>query len=176
MKPEASARLLPEVIRQGMGPGQLLDGLLASMAELHRPCEDILDRLQAICDPRAVPERLLPFLARWVRFDGLCDERAQRRGRHPGIEDAGHLRELIAIAAELAHARGTAVGLLRFLALATGITGYRIEEQVRDDQGAIRPFHLRLIAPAAARRQHELVLLVLRMAKPAHVTCDLLFA
>ena len=123
MKPEASARLLPEVIRQGMGPGQLLDGLLASMAELHRPCEDILDRLQAICDPRAVPERLLPFLA-----------------------------------------------------LATGITGYRIEEQVRDDQGAIRPFHLRLIAPAAARRQHELVLLVLRMAKPAHVTCDLLFA
>lgn len=170
------ARLLPEVFRQGMGPGQLLDGLLDTMSDLHGPCEAVLGQVQLLCDPRRVPERFLPFLARWVRFDGLCDERTRKQGRHSGVEDAGHLRELVACASELAHARGTARGLLRFLELATGLAGFSVQERVADAAGAVRPFHIAVTAPASARRQHDLVLTVIRMAKPAHVTCELRFA
>lgn len=176
MKSNDCARLLPEVFRQGMGPGHLLNGLLETMSGLHEPCEAVLGRLQTLCDPRRVPERFLPFLAHWVRFDGLCDDRTRKQGRHTGVEDAGHLRELVACAAELAHARGTARGLLRFLELATGLTGYSIAERVMDEAGKVRPFHIAVTAPVAARRQHDLVLIVVRMAKPAHVTCELRFA
>jgi hypothetical protein len=191
--PQRIARLLPAVFRQGLQPGQLLDGILQAMAELHRPCEEALDTVARTCDPRRAPERFLPFLASWIRFGALCGHGAQAPaghrsgagahhpsgagGDHDGtVESIGQLRELIAEAAELAHARGTARGVRRFLETATGLRGFAIDDQVRDAQGLLRAFHVRITAPAGARRQHDLILKVLRMATPVHVTCDLQYA
>jgi hypothetical protein len=201
MTPQRIARLLPAVFRHSIQPGQLLDGLLHTMADLHRPCEEALGTLERTCDPRRAPERFLPFLASWMRFDALCERAAHpgsasgsATGSHPGtvphswpgagaggdhegkVESLGQLRELIADGAQLAHTRGTATGVRRFLEAATGISGFTIDDQVREVDGTPRAFHVRITAPAAARRQHDLILKVLRMAKPVHVTCDLHYA
>jgi hypothetical protein len=185
MTPARISRLLPAVFRQGLAPGGLLAGLIETMSGLHRPSEQALASLPATCDPRRAPERFVPFIARWVHFEHLCGQGgAQGRGRHRGhggapratVESLGHQRELVANAAELAHWRGTRAGLLRFLRLATGLDGFEVEERVPGEDGRPRPFHLRVVAPAAAQRQRDLVQLVVRMAKPAHVTCDIHFA
>ena len=194
MTPQRIALLLPAVFRQGLQPGQLLAGILQAMAELHRPCEEALDSVERTCDPRRAPERFLPFLASWMRFGTLCGRGAQARsasragGSGPGapraaggdqdgtVESIGQLRELIAAAAQLAHERGTAKGVRRFLEAATGLRGFAIDDQLHDDQGRLRAFHVRITAPAAAQRQHDLILKVLRMSTPVHVTCDLQYA
>jgi phage tail-like protein len=172
------ARFLPEVFQETIAPGSLLTGLLEVMAGLQEPCEQRLATLDAAFDPRRSGDAFVPFLARWVHFDHLHDDRGRR---HAGAQQAcldsiGHLRELVADAAYLAQWRGTARGLARFLAAATGLGGFRIEEGVCvAGEDAPRPFHLRITAPAAAKRQADLVHKVIRMGKPAHVTYDLDF-
>lgn len=173
----ALARLLPEVFQETIAPGGLLGGLLAVMAALQEPCERQLAGLDAVFDPRRSSDAFVPFIARWVHFDHLHDDRRRRAGAQQACLDSiGHLRELVADAAYLAQWRGTARGLTRFLAIATGMGGFRIEEGVRvAGEDAPRPFHLRVVAPAAAARQADLVHKVIRMGKPAHVTYDLEF-
>ncbi|EMY35865.1 phage tail domain-containing protein, partial [Arthrobacter crystallopoietes BAB-32] len=73
------------------------------------------------------------------------------------------LRDLIASAAELSARRGTAEGLRRFLHLATGVSGFTIE----DIPGA---FHLNVGVPAAAAGQLPLVRRIVAATKPAHTT------
>jgi phage tail-like protein len=171
-------RLLPEVFQETIAPGGLLAGLLEVMGALQEPCERRLATLDAVFDPRRSPDAFVPFIARWVHFDHLHDDRRRRAGPQQACLDSiGHLRELVADAAYLAQWRGTARGLARFLATATGLGGFRIDEEVRvaGDDGP-RPFHLRIVAPGAARRQADLVHKVIRMGKPAHVTYELEFA
>lgn len=172
------ARLLPEVFQETIVPGGLLGGLLEVMGALQEPCERRLATLDAVFDPRRSGDAFVPFLARWVHFDHLHDDRSRRHGaaQQACLDSIGHLRELVAEAAYLAQWRGTARGLTRFLATATGMGGFRIHEDVRvAGEDAPRPFHLRIIAPAAAKRQADLVHKVIRMGKPAHVTYDLEF-
>jgi phage tail-like protein len=171
------ARLLPEVFQQTMTPGGLLSGLLTVMSSLQEPCARRLEELDTVFDPRRTSEAFVPFLARWVHFEHLHDDQA-RRGAGPQacLDSIGHLRELVASAAFLAQWRGTARGLTRFLATATGLSGFRIVEQVRvAGEDAPRPFHLRIIAPPAAARQTDLLHKIIHMGKPAHVTYDLEF-
>jgi phage tail-like protein len=174
----ALARLLPEVFQETVTSGGLLAGLLEVMAALQQPSEQRLATLDAAFDPRRSSDAFVPFLARWVHFDHLYDDRS-RRSAGPSqacLDSIGHLRELVADAAYLAQWRGTARGLTRFLATATGLRGFRIDEGVRvAGEDAPRPFHLRITAPAAAKRQSDLMHKVIRMGKPAHVTYDLEF-
>lgn len=172
------ARLLPEVFQDTIAPGGLLAGLLEVMSALQAPCERRLAELDAAFDPRRSEDAFVPFIARWVHFDHLHDDRGRRRTgpQHACLDSVGHLRELVADAPYLAQWRGTARGLARFLATATGLRGFRIDEEVRvAGDEAPRPFHLRITAPAAAKRQADLVHKVIRMGKPAHVTYDLEF-
>lgn len=174
----ALARLLPEVFQETITQGGLLAGLLEVMASLQRPSEQRLATLDAAFDPRRSPDAFVPFLARWVHFDHLHDDRSRRRAgpQQACLDSIGHLRELVADAAYLAQWRGTARGLVRFLATATGLGGFRIDEAVRvAGEDAPRPFHLRITAPAAAKRQADLVHKVICMGKPAHVTYELEF-
>ena len=87
----------------------------------------------------------------------------------------GRLREVIAAAAYLSKWRGTAQGLLRFLETATGIDGFRIEEQVLDANGEHRPFHIRVRSPASAQAYRPLIERIVEMEKPAYVTYELQF-
>jgi hypothetical protein len=62
--------------------------------------------------------------------------------------------------------------LTAFLEAATGMTGFKVDDAVPGDGGAIKPFHLRITAPAAlAPYQKQLDAIVLR-EKPAYVTTD----
>ena len=51
-----------------------------------------------------------------------------------------------------------------------------IHEEVLDTNGRPRPFHVRIVAPAAALPHRALVERIIESEKPAHVTYDLEFA
>ena len=169
--------LLPEIFRRTAEPGTVLDTLLDVMGDLHRPSEDVLQRIDSYFDPYRTPEAMVPVLASWVDLDRFFAERAgEDAGLRTLSSGTGQLRELIAAAIELSQWRGTAVGLTRMLEVATGTRGFKIDERVVDSGGAEIPFHIRIFAPAAARPHRSLIERILRQEKPVYVTYDLEFA
>jgi len=179
MHRERIAALLPEVMQRTRASGGLLDGMLAVMEAHHVPVETALANLDACFDPLRAPARFVPFLAHWVNLGRWTeDERrsatARRHSRAPQrmLPSAGRLRLLVAAAAQLAKARGTKAGLVRFLETATGTQGFVVNEEV-DAAGRPRSFHFVVRAPAAARRLRDLVQQIIEAEKPAFVTYEL---
>src|SRR5262249_22080864 len=172
--------LLPEVFRRTVRTGAPLAALLRTMEDLHEPSIGILGRLDAYVDPYRTPDEFVPFLARWLDlerlFDNPDDEYAvPGEGRNPISSGLGRLRELIAWAARLSQRRGTRQGLLKFLEVATGLTGFAIDEEVPGKDGRPIPFHLRVRAPKAARIHRSLMERIITLEKPAYVTFELDF-
>ena len=161
MRRDEIQRLLPGVFQAAAGEGTPLAALLGLMEWLHGPTEARLARVDRILDPRRAPEDFVPFLARWVDLDPDLAMGPDR------------LRVLVALGAELSRWRGTARGLTAFLEAATGMTGFRVDDAVRDARGRIMPFHLRVTAPAALRPYHEQLEAIVLREKPAYVTIDL---
>lgn len=155
-------RLLPAVFRRGAVPGTPLDALLDVMEGLHAPAEDALATFDEKLDARRAPEAFLPLLASWVGLDFAV------------TTGPGRLRELIASAARLAAMRGTRRGLIELLEVATGVTGFEIDEQVVK-AGAVRPFHMRVRAPAATAPHRGMLESIIEREKPAHLTSELIF-
>jgi phage tail-like protein len=172
MQPREIERLLPSVFQRTLHPPlghperrepTVLGALIEVMSALHAPSEAALDELEKNFDPRRAPDRFVPFLAAWVNLDFRV------------TTGPGRQRELIAAAAELSRWRGTARGLIRFLELATGETGFRIDEQVPGAEGKPRPFHVRVEAPAATRAHQPMLEQIIEREKPAYVTYELTF-
>lgn len=167
--------LLPDVMRRALAPGTPMDALLAVMEDLHAPSEAILADLPAVVDPLRTPDRFVSMLARWVDLQRLNEAEGG------GVEDA-RMRLLIAISARIGRRRGTARGLLEVLELATGHTGFAIDDSVpsvtrsgRADGPPI-PFHIRVVAPASAARLLSLVRAIVEEEKPAHLTAEVVLA
>lgn len=180
MNRDAIERLLPEIFRRTVRPGEPLSALLDVMEELHAPAEASLDRIDATLDPRRTDDRFVPYLAGWLDLERLFDDATDafvgRDGkRQPVSTGLGRLRELIGSAAYLSQWRGTSRGLQRFLEVATGQRGFVIEEQVRDKSGNEIPFHILVHAPASVRAHRSLLDRIIRLEKPAYVTYDLDF-
>jgi phage tail-like protein len=172
MKKEKIAGLLPYVFARAATPGSVLDAVLLAMEKLHEPSEEVLSALDLFFDPLRCPDRFVPMLATWI---GLADLlRTAAPGRAPTGLEAGspQLRELVARGAELSRRRGTALGLVEFLQVATGVAGFRIEEGL-DAAGHPREFHITVHAPAEAARHRRLVERAIDLEKPAHITCDI---
>jgi hypothetical protein len=74
------------------------------------------------------------------------------------------MRLLVSLAADLSRWRGTPGGLLWILGLATGVDGLRL-----DPAGA---FRVRIVVPAAAAAQADLVRAIAAQEKPAHLVVD----
>ncbi len=169
--------LLPGIIQRTILPGGPLDTLLRIMETLHAPVENILENLDNWFNPYQTPEPFVPYLARWVDLERLLTDTPEGYTHilpaFPG--GTGRLRELIATAAFLSKWRGTARGLLHFLEIATGISGFTVEETLTDAQGHPRPFHIRVRAPAAARPHQTLLARIIEMEKPVYVTWELTF-
>jgi phage tail-like protein len=146
------------------------------MEDMHAPVEGVLANVDVVFDPYRAPERFLPFLARWVALDGLLDPSAGDGSAPVWPSGAGRLRELIANAVELARWRGTAAGLVRFLEIATGVSGFEVVEQPAGPDGRPRPFHLLVHAPSAARTVELLVRRIVEQEKPVYVTHEVVFA
>jgi len=156
MRSSEIQRLLPGVFQRTLGEGGTpLAAALEAMSALQAPSEAVLQDLDAFFDPRRTPERFVPLLARWMDLEVALNAA-------PGL-----LRELIAAAFDLAQWRGTARGLVRFLEIATGVTGFQVEERVR-------PFHVRVTVPAEAAGLRPLVEQIVQREKPASVTYELI--
>jgi phage tail-like protein len=165
MKRSEIELLLPRIFQRGARPGQPLSALLEVMEALHQPDEEVLERLDAVFNPYWTRDDFCPFLAQWVDLDRIL----------PVTTGSGCLRQLIASATELAQWRGTAGGLIRFLETATGMGGFQVDEQVPDEGGRPKPFHFRVVAPAAAAAHRAMILRIIESEKPAYATYELVF-
>jgi hypothetical protein len=81
---------------------------------------------------------------------------------------------LAATAATLSRWRGTRKGLSLFLETATGMKGFEVDEEVREE-GKIKPFHLRITAPGELIAHRMLIQRIIELEKPAYVTYQLEF-
>lgn len=152
--------------RAAKDEGNVLSTMLELMSALHEPDEEIIADFDAQFAAYTAREDFLPFLCGWVALDHLVGV------RRPGVQDplllpAARVRDLLAEAAALAKVRGTADGLCRFLAIATGVDGFAVDESPR------RPFHFVLRVPVAARPMAGVIRHIVEHEKPAATTFEL---
>ena len=175
MKRQAIESLLPSVYRRAAVEGSVLSALIDVMQMLHEPSIDVLARVDAYFDPRRAPDAFIPYLGQWVDLDRFYDQ-SFRGGdddlQAPISPGLARLRELIHFAAHLSRWRGTHQGLIDFLQVATGVVGFEVSDQVLDDDGSARPFHIRVSVPEAARVHLAIVRRIIESEKPAYVTYD----
>lgn len=156
---------LPQVFADAHIDGAPLAAVVAAGDGMQHPVADTLDHLETAVDPFRATEALVCYLASWVDLDWLTIPEGNRRSRStlPGGVDP--LRDLIGAAADLSARRGTAPGMVRFLELATRVTGFAVT-----DAGN---FRLLVRVPAAAEPQRDAVARIVAVLKPAHVTAEL---
>jgi phage tail-like protein len=174
-------RLLPSVFRQTIYPGSPLLAILDVMSALHEPSEDVLERLETFFNPFRTPDRFVPLLAGWVDLERLFDDSTglstiAASARAPLSTGLNRLRALTIMAAYLSQWRGTRKGLVLFLEIATGTSGFIIDESVIGPDRRPIPFHIRLIAPESVRPHRALVERIIESEKPAYVTWELAFS
>jgi phage tail-like protein len=161
------AQLLPLVIQRSVDRSPPLAALLGVMESMHEPSLAVLATFDAVLNPFTTPDRFVPVLASWLGLEPILELRSDGSA---GISSGtGRLRELAAASARLGKWRGTAKGLLEILAVATGVSGFTIDE-------ARQPFHFDLHVPAAAAVHGDLIDRIVAMEKPAYVTCNVIVA
>ena len=179
MKQSEIAQLLPGIFQQTIRPGNPLNSLLGVMEGLFAIPEETLSHLEDFFNPYRAPDRFVPFLADWVDLEWLLVQTPGERvltGVQPLPSGLGRLRELIAASAYLAQMRGTARGLVLFLETATGVPGFKIDENASCEDGSPRPFHICVHAPPASQEYGPLIVRIIEFEKPAYVTYTLTFS
>lgn len=177
MKREEIEHLLPEVFRRTSREGSPLWALLEVMERLHEPDEEVLSELDRHFSPDRCGDERVPYLAGWVDLGWLFRQPggpADASGR-PFPAGTAQLRQLVVRSHELSRWRGTSKGLLLFLELATGLTGFAIDERPIDGEGVPRPFHIRVFAPSEAKPLEHLVERILEHERPVSLTYELVF-
>ncbi|GIJ09365.1 phage tail protein [Micromonospora andamanensis] len=164
MRRAAIERLLPAAYQRAAVPGSVLWALLDVMEALHAPDEAVLAEVDALFAPYQAPGPMVAYLARWVAMDHLV---AAPRRDVPLPLPLNRLRDLVAHGAALAAWRGTPDGLRTALELATGVTGFVLDEP------AERPFHLVVRVPTEAADQVALIDRIVAAEKPAAVTAEI---
>src|SRR5439155_12835422 len=89
--------------------------------------------------------------------------------------DVARMRLLVAMSARIGRRRGTLRGLLEVLRVATGISGFTVDDAVPSTQpngqpGPPRPFHIEITVPPDGAAVLELVREIVEQEKPAHLT------
>jgi len=183
------ARLLPETyqaaippetpsgVPDGANPKKPLAAVLEVMEVLQAPAENALATLDSHIDPMRAPPSFALMLARWLDLDRYLDWTGGRPGEGAPRYAAGlgRLRLLCLEAAELARWRGTRRTLERILTVGTGLSGFTVEENPPGPKGVESSFHLRVVAPAAARPLADLVRRIVDEERPAYTTYDIEF-
>ncbi|MCI4065772.1 phage tail protein [Micromonospora sp. R77] len=164
MRRTAIERLLPAAYQRAAGPGSVLGALLDVMETLHAPDEAVLADVDALFAPYRAPDGFVAYLTRWVAMDHVV---AAPGGGAPVPLPPGRLRNLVAHGALLARWRGTPYGMRTALELATGVTGFVLDEP------AERPFHVVVRVPPAAADQLAVITRVVEGEKPAAVTVEI---
>ena len=172
------ARLLPETYQAAVAPNNPLGAVLGAMEALQAPAEAALATLDAHVDPLRAPPDFALMLTRWLDLDRYLDWTGGRPGEGAPRYAAGlgRLRLLCLEAAELTRWRGTRRTLERILTVATGLSGYAVQENPPGPKGAPRNFHLHITAPAAARPLADLVRRIVDEERPAYTTYEIEFS
>ncbi|MGD9740019.1 MAG: phage tail protein [Bauldia sp.] len=177
MNPASIARLLPAVYQEAMPVGaesdaapSVLSALLDVMAEMHRSTEGYLGDYRSIVEPWRAPPPFLDMLAGWLGLGPYLGRSIR------AVTTSTALRELVSRAGELARNRGTADALLTICELVTGVSGFAVEEDVRDGDGNRIPFHFRLVAPAGSEGLRPELETIIRNEKPAFITAEIVVA
>jgi phage tail-like protein len=166
MRRQAIERLLPAAYQRAATEGSVLRALLDVMEGLHEPDERLLADVDVLFAPYTAPERFVPFLTGWVTLDYLVG--VPRPGEPVRLPlPAGRVRDLIANGAALAKLRGTPIGLRWFLQIATGATGFVIDEPPQ------RPFHFIVRVPPEAAQYVAVINRIVEMEKPAASTFEI---
>jgi len=173
MKAGEIAAVLPAVFRDILPNDPTLAALLDISEALQDPVELRLADLSLVFNALVTDDRFAPMLAGWVDLVWLyADDDAELETAAQAWSDsgipAGRLRLLIGAAHTLSQERGTARGLVRFLEIATGVTGFGVDDALGPDT----PFHLRVRVPAAAASQVTLIERIVNAEKPAYVTWE----
>lgn len=157
--------VLPDVFQVSATSSLPLSALVTAADDMQAPVHAILDGIDQMVHPYRAPDALVPYLSRWVDLDWLTIPAPEAtEGAALGIPVARQ-RDLIANAADLSARRGTPAGLTRLLQLATGVGGFEVD----DAPGA---FHVIVRVPQPAVDRVELVQRIVALAKPAHVTSE----
>lgn len=164
MRRAAIERLLPAAYQRAAGPGSVLGALLDVMEALHAPDEAVLADVDSLFAPYRTPDGFVAYLTRWVAMDHVV---AAPRADAPPPLPLGRLRDLVAHGASLARWRGTPYGMRTALELATGVTGFGLDEP------ADRPFHVVVRVPPAAAGQLAVITRIVEAEKPAAVTVEI---
>lgn len=166
-------QFLPENFRlAAVHPGGVTRAMLEVMEELHRPDEVIVDTIDSFFSPIRVDEDHTGFVLLQASWLGL-ERYFNWSGGRPGVGTPNfpggiaNLRLLVAEAADLLRERGMEATLLRFLELATGTKGFKIESDGR--------FHFTLTAPGSVRPLADLVERIVAGERPAHTTYDIVY-
>lgn len=156
-------QLLPSVVRRAIVPGHPLAALTAVMADMFDPAAQAAAALDGYFDPWRCPERFLPMLAAWMDIP------------LPVTTGSWRLRQLIYVAVGLHQVRGTRRALLALLEAATGLSGFDIDETVRDAAGRVRPFVVTVRVPEEARAHTAMIERLIENERPAQVQYELAF-
>lgn len=181
MRQEKIKSLLPNVVQRTVHKGSVFDGLIGAMEQLHAPSEELLDKLHILFNPHSTPAKLLPMLAHWTDLLRLFQpENSGTETAHwqdktlPTTEE--NLRNLIAQSTVLSKWRGTHLGLLKTLQIATGIKPFTINDGDTDSAGSKKKdFHIVVNVPAEASAYFELIERIVVQEKPAYTTHELRF-
>lgn len=176
MKRSGIERLLPNVFRRGVTPGSPLSAILEVMEGLHAPVEEVISRMDRYFSPYQTPDAFVPLLAQWVDLERFFLAETPEGVALRVPQEVGQLRELVAVAAQLSQWRGTRKGMELFLETGTGIAGFEIDEEVRDGEGSVRSFHIRVRVPADARRYRALIEKIVEQERPAHLTYEVQYS
>jgi phage tail-like protein len=149
--------LLPEVLRRTVVPDSPMAALVGVMEAMHAPAEAAVRGFPSVLDPLTTPDVFVGMLATWVDLARLDETPA-------GHLDRARLRLLVSLSADLAQWRGTPGGLMWLVSLATGIAGLRL--------APTGPFAVRIVVPAGAAAQADLVREIAAQEKPAHLVVD----
>ncbi|MEH0841044.1 phage tail protein [Micromonospora sp. CPCC 205711] len=163
MRRAAIERLLPAAYQRASVPSSVLYALLEVMEALHAPDEAVLADVDALFAPYRTPDGFVAYLTRWVAMDHVV---ASPRPDAPLPLPVGRLRDLVAHGALLARWRGTPYGMRTALELATGVTGFVLDEPPE------RPFHLVVRVPPAAAGLLAVITRIVEAEKPAAVTAE----
>ena len=173
MRQERILRYLPENYQLAAADRRgVMRALLAVMEGMHAPVDRILRSLDTYVDPYRAPDDFVLMQATWLGLDRYFDW----SGGSPGVGEARYpagidrLRMLIAEFPELVRSRGTHQSLIRFLEVATGLSGFTVEDGVQTG-GA---FHIVVHVPANAAQLDDLISRIVAGERPAHATWEIL--
>ncbi len=172
MEQERILRYLPENYQLAAADRRgVMRALLAVMDGMHAPADRVLRSLDTYVDPNRAPDAFVLMQASWLGLERYFDW----TGGSPGVGEAHYaagidqLRLLIARFPELVRSRGTNQSLTRFLEVATGVSGFEVE----DGMEVGHPFHIVVHVPAAAAPLDDLVRRIVAGERPAHATWEI---